>query len=261
VLYFLLKVGIDPTALYAIAVTMFGALALSDICVPILRNIFPRFDFANAEVQVPTSVTNLLDLEKPSLPFDGLVTLGIGALCTLVYWTPIALEQKFIVSNVIAWALGMVSLGAISLGSYQTGALFLAGLFCYDAFWVFGTDVMMTVATKVEAPVKFLYTAPPSDVERSYPFSVLGLGDVVIPGLFVRLMSKIDEILQPKNLSYFQVATAAYAAGLALCFGANEIYHNGQPALFYLDPSLIGGTLADQVTEVWNFKEDDDGQQ
>ena len=65
-LYFLLKVGIDPTALYAIAVTMFGALALSDICVPILRNIFPRFDFANAEVQVPTSVTNLLDLEKPS---------------------------------------------------------------------------------------------------------------------------------------------------------------------------------------------------
>ena len=42
---------------------------------------------------------------------------------------------------------------------------------------VFGTDVMMTVATKVEAPVKFLYTAPPSDTPRSYPFSVLGLGD------------------------------------------------------------------------------------
>jgi hypothetical protein len=36
---------------------------------------------------------------------------------------------------------------------------------------------MMTVATKVEAPVKFLYTAPPSDTPKSYPFSVLGLGD------------------------------------------------------------------------------------
>jgi hypothetical protein len=42
----------------------------------------------------------------------------------------------------------MVSLGAISLGSFQTGAILLAGLFCYDVFWVFGTDVMMTVATK-----------------------------------------------------------------------------------------------------------------
>jgi minor histocompatibility antigen H13 len=122
---------------------------------------------------------------------------------------------------------------------------------------------MMTVATKVEAPVKFLYAAPPSDVPKSYPFSVLGLGDVVIPGLFVRLMSKVDELLQPKNLSYFKVATAAYASGLALCFGANEVYHNGQPALFYLDPSLIGSTLAcaainNQVSDVWNFKEDDE---
>ena len=264
VLYFLLKNGIDPTSLYAVGVTVFGALAISDIGVPILRNIFPRYDFANAEVEVPTQVAKFLDLDEPSLPLDGLITLGIGVFCTAIYWTPFALEQKFLVSNVIAWSLGMVSLGAISLGSYQTAAIFLTGLFCYDAFFVFGTDIMLTVATKVEAPVKFLFTAPPSETTRDYPFSVLGLGDVVIPGLFVRLMSKIDEILQPKNLSYFQAATAAYAIGLGLCFGANEIFHNGQPALFYLDPSLIGSTLAcaavnNQVAEVWNFKEDDDG--
>jgi hypothetical protein len=76
----------------------------------------------------------------------------------------------------------MISLASISLGSYQTGTILLAGLFCYDIFWVFGTYVMMTVATSVEAPVKFLYTAPPplDDIPRVYPFSVLGLGDVVI---------------------------------------------------------------------------------
>ena len=56
-------------------------------------------------------------------------------------------------NKAIAWALGMVSLGAISLGSFQTGAILLAGLFCYDIFWVFGTDVMMTVATKGEHSV------------------------------------------------------------------------------------------------------------
>ncbi|KAL7439137.1 hypothetical protein ACHAXH_005309 [Discostella pseudostelligera] len=262
-LYTLLKVGIDITSLYAIMVTVFGALAISDVGVPLLRNAFPDIDFANTDVPVPKVVAEKLKLDNPSLPLDGLVTLGLGVLCTLIYWAPAAMEQKFLISNAIAWALGMVSLGAISLGSFQTGAILLAGLFCYDIFWVFGTDVMMTVATKVEAPVKFLYTSPPSDVPRSYPFSVLGLGDVVIPGLFVRLMSKADDILQPKNLSYFNVATGAYAFGLLACFGANEIYHNGQPALLYLDPSLIGSTLAcaavnNQVPLLWDFKEEEE---
>ena len=121
---------------------------------------------------------------------------------------------------------------------------------------------MMTVATKVEAPVKFIFTAPPSDTPRDYEFSVLGLGDVVIPGLFVSLMTKADEVLQPKNISYFGVAVAAYAIGLAACFTANEIYHNGQPALLYLDPALVGSTLLvaninDQVSDLWTFKEEE----
>jgi minor histocompatibility antigen H13 len=122
---------------------------------------------------------------------------------------------------------------------------------------------MMTVATKVEAPVKFIFTAPPSDSPRDYEFSVLGLGDVVIPGLFVSLMEKADEVLQPKNISYFNVAVVAYAVGLAACFTANEIYHNGQPALLYLDPALLGSTLLasninDQVTDLWAFKEEEE---
>jgi len=118
----------------------------------------------------------------------------------------------------------------------------------------------MTVATKVEAPVKFLYTAPLSDTPKDYPFSVLGLGDIVIPGLFVRFMSKVDQALQPPNISYFATSTLAYAAGLAACFGANELFHNGQPALLYLDPSLVGSAIAcaainNQVADVWNFEE------
>mmetsp|Transcript_27535 Transcript_27535/g.43327 ORF Transcript_27535/g.43327 Transcript_27535/m.43327 type:complete len:437 (-) Transcript_27535:212-1522(-) len=257
-LYLLLKNGLDPTSLYAVGVTVFGALCISDIGVPLLRNLFPSVDFGTAEIELPEGIAKKLDVDR--LPIDGLITLGLGLLCTVVYWAPVALENKFIMSNFIAWSLGMVSLGAISLGSFQTGAILLAGLFCYDVFWVFGTDVMMTVATKVEAPVKFLYTAPPSDTPKDYPFSVLGLGDVVIPGLFVRFMAKVDEVLQPKNLSYFTTATFAYGAGLAACFSANEIFHNGQPALLYLDPSLVGSALAcaavnNQVSDVWDFEE------
>ena len=39
----------------------------------------------------------------------------------------------------------------------------------------FGSEY--TEKPKVEAPVKFLYTAPSSDTPKAYPFSALGLGD------------------------------------------------------------------------------------
>lgn len=119
----------------------------------------------------------------------------------------------------------------------------------------------MTVATKIEAPVKFIYPIAPSDDMPDYPFSVLGLGDVVIPGLFVRFMAQADKVLKPANLSYLNVATAAYTFGLGVCFIVNSITHAGQPALLYLDPALVGSTLAagaanNQLAELWTFKEE-----
>eukprot|EP00607_Mallomonas_marina_P001761 CAMPEP_0182437834 /NCGR_PEP_ID=MMETSP1167-20130531/85313_1 /TAXON_ID=2988 /ORGANISM="Mallomonas Sp, Strain CCMP3275" /LENGTH=167 /DNA_ID=CAMNT_0024630889 /DNA_START=885 /DNA_END=1388 /DNA_ORIENTATION=- len=51
----------------------------------------------------------------------------------------------------------------------------------------------MTVATKVEAPVKFLFPAAPAEMAiRKYPFSVLGLGDIVVPGIMAGLARKFD---------------------------------------------------------------------
>ena len=67
---------------------------------------------------------------------------------------------------------------------------------------------------------------------RDYPFSILGLGDIVIPGLFIRFMSKIDSVLKPEKFSYFGGATFAYAAGLSICFAVNKITHTGQPGEF-----------------------------
>lgn len=36
------------------------------------------------------------------------------------------------------------SIGLISISSFTTAATLLAGLFCYDIFWVFGTEVMVS---------------------------------------------------------------------------------------------------------------------
>jgi Signal peptide peptidase len=40
------------------------------------------------------------------------------------------------------------------LNNVVTGCILLGGLFFYDIFWVFGTNVMVTVAKSFEAPIK-----------------------------------------------------------------------------------------------------------
>ena len=81
----------------------------------------------------------------------------------------------------------------ISLGSYVIGCLLLCGLFVYDVFWVFGTEVMVAVAKNLNAPVKIL-----SEAVNVTPIlvSMLGLGDIVIPGIFVALMLRFDAHLK-----------------------------------------------------------------
>ena len=55
----------------------------------------------------------------------------------------------------------------------------------YDVFWVFGTEVMVTVAKNFDAPIKLLFPQPGFDDSgvRLRP-SMLGLGDIVIPGVY-----------------------------------------------------------------------------
>ncbi|KAI3847002.1 hypothetical protein MKW92_019944 [Papaver armeniacum] len=65
----------------------------------------------------------------------------------------------------------------LSLGSFKTGGILLVGLFFYDIFWVFFTPVMVSVAKSFDAPIKLLF--PTTDAAR--PYSMLGLGDIVIP--------------------------------------------------------------------------------
>ena len=57
-------------------------------------------------------------------------------------------------NNVIGLAFCMNAIELISLDTVAVGSLLLGGLFLYDIFWVFGTDVMVTVAKGLEVPIK-----------------------------------------------------------------------------------------------------------
>jgi len=100
----------------------------------------------------------------------------ICLLLTLWY----ILSKHWIANNILGQAFCIQAIAFISLGTYKIGCTLLGGLFVYDIFWVFGTDVMVTVARKFNAPIKLLF--PKELWAEEMQFSMLGLGDIVIPG-------------------------------------------------------------------------------
>eukprot|EP01023_Acetabularia_acetabulum_P067623 TRINITY_DN9362_c0_g1_i2.p2 TRINITY_DN9362_c0_g1~~TRINITY_DN9362_c0_g1_i2.p2 ORF type:complete len:245 (-),score=54.25 TRINITY_DN9362_c0_g1_i2:47-781(-) len=93
-------------------------------------------------------------------------------------------------------------MGLIGLKSFRVAAVLLFGLLFYDVFWVFasptvvGENVMLTVATSniLQGPTRIMFPkALGSGGEAgSFPFAILGLGDVAVPGLLGCLALRFD---------------------------------------------------------------------
>lgn len=104
------------------------------------------------------------------------------------------------------------------LNNMIIGCILLGGLFVYDIFWVFYTDVMVTVAKSFEAPIKrichicflillscivislnfvvFSVVFPQDLLENGIAasnFAILGLGDIVVPGIFIAFLLRFDK--------------------------------------------------------------------
>ena len=120
----------------------------------------------------------------------------------------------------------------MNLPSFKISFILLWGLFFYDIFWVYGTDVMLTVAKSVDAPIKLMF---PADLTVDpIKFSMLGLGDIVIPGIFVALCVRYDlnrvleKSTRDKKLSveevaqirtpYFNWCMIGYSIGIVITF-------------------------------------------
>ncbi|RYO76895.1 hypothetical protein DL764_010267 [Monosporascus ibericus] len=110
------------------------------------------------------------------------VVLAIGA--SLIYNS---FKSTFL-SNVMGYAFSYVVIVMMSPTTFTTGSLVLFGLFFYDIYMVFYTPYMVTVATKLDVPIKLVFEGP----TRS---SMLGLGDIVLPGIFVALCLRFDHYM------------------------------------------------------------------
>lgn len=171
-------------------------------------------------------------------------------------------SKPWYLNNILGMAFCMQGIAKFSLGTYKIGAILLIGLFLYDIFWVFGTDVMVTVAKNLDGPIKLLF--PRSDRRNpdtgKLDTSLLGLGDIVIPGFFLALLLRFDaHRAKVQNLvhakfpkPYFWTSLVAYVVGLATTLYVMIAFSAAQPALLYLVPALlISSSLCAVVRGEW----------
>lgn len=191
-------------------------------------------------VKPPKIIKSILEIND----FD--ITQAI-LVCTVICSIPVMLyyvTKYWALNNIFGILFSIVALRNINLSSFKVGLILLWLLFFYDIFWVYGTDVMVTVAKNLDIPIKLLF--PYLNEEGVEKFSMLGLGDIVIPGIFVGLCLKfdIDNSLKklPKSTSnislpYFNTCFIGYVAGICATFAAMYIFNHAQPALLFLVPS------------------------
>ncbi|GFN94538.1 signal peptide peptidase [Plakobranchus ocellatus] len=218
---------------------MLGVLALTHIASPFINKLvtgfFPNMDYHFILTQGKGEKKQfLMNYEFDRRDIFSLVTCSVFGFWYL--W-----KKHWIANNLFGLAFSINGVELLSLNRVSTGCILLGGLFIYDIFWVFGTNVMVTVAKSFEAPIKLVF---PQDILENglnaNNFAMLGLGDIVIPGIFIALLLRFDMSLKRKSNLYFYAGFVAYCLGLGTTIFVMHFFKHAQPALLYLVPACLG---------------------
>lgn len=167
-------------------------------------------------------------------------------------------DGAWIVQDVMGIALLLVIQQSLRLPDIKVSTILLTLAFAYDVFWVFLSPLFFTQSVMVAVAqgggtgeaVPMLLRLPRLAPDELSPggYSMLGLGDIALPGLLVSYLLRFDlsrsSVAASSKLfwlhSYFALASLGYAAGLACTYLALVAMGQGQPALLYLVPSTLG---------------------
>ncbi|XP_056129429.1 minor histocompatibility antigen H13 isoform X2 [Lampris incognitus] len=236
-----------------------GILALSHTMSPLMSRVFPS-SLPNKQYQLLfTQGSGDSKEEIVNYEFDtkDLVCLLISSVVGVWY----LLKKHWIANNLFGLAFALNGVELLHLNNVSTGCILLGGLFVYDVFWVFGTNVMVTVARSFEAPIKLVF--PQDLLEKGLEasnFAMLGLGDIVIPGIFIALLLRFDVSLKKNSRTYFYSSFLAYIFGLGLTIFVMHTFKHAQPALLYLVPACVGfpvivALFKGELTEMFRYEE------
>lgn len=202
----------------------------------VMKPCLPKF-----EVQRKIQIPYMKDPWDCGFDACDVVCYALAGVVGLFYFS----SKHWILNNLLGIAFAIYGVEKISLGSFKIGAIMLGGLFFYDIFWVYGTDVMLTVAKSIDAPIKLLFPKAQADItEGGFPYSLLGLGDIIVPGIFLALAYRFDVYMEKKKErkrkpAYFIAGLVSYVIGLLATVIVMKVFNAGQPALLYLVPSVL----------------------
>nr|XP_055106211.1 signal peptide peptidase-like 2B isoform X1 [Symphalangus syndactylus] len=190
-------------------------------------------------------------------PQARMLLLALFCVAVSVVWGVFRNEDQWawVLQDALGIAFCLYMLKTIRLPTFKACTLLLLVLFLYDIFFVFitpfltksGSSIMVEVATgpsdsatreKLPMVLKVprLNSSPLALCDR--PFSLLGFGDILVPGLLVAYCHRFDIQVQSSRV-YFVACTIAYGVGLLVTFVALALMQRGQPALLYLVPCTL----------------------
>ncbi|CAG8525159.1 8376_t:CDS:2 [Scutellospora calospora] len=244
-----------------------GVVAVTNVGVQVIKNV-GKFKFDAYKLALTKKAK---ELYTANFTVIHLVSLFFSIILTAFY----VATKNWVASNIFGLAFAFNAIQMLSLDSFKTGMILLGGLFFYDIFWVFGTEVMVTVAKSFDAPIKVVWPKQWTTLQpdEALQFTMLGLGDIVVPGIYVALCLRFDHsnyIKKNPNASrystfptpYFRNCFTAYILGLVTTIIVMHTFKAAQPALLYLSPAcilsvLITGIMKDQLKDVFSYSADD----
>lgn len=119
--------------------------------------------------------------EKHRIRLTDMLGILLGMVAIALYNI---LDKPWYMTNIIGFGFCYGTLQILSPTTFWTGTMVLAGLFVYDIVMVFYTPMMVTVATSLEVPIKLVLPGPRG--------GMLGLGDIVLPGIMMAMALRFD---------------------------------------------------------------------
>ncbi|XP_076331643.1 signal peptide peptidase-like 3 isoform X2 [Tachypleus tridentatus] len=194
--------------------------------------------------------------------------LSISIVCVWV------LTGHWLLMDAMGMGLCVAFIAFVRLPSLKVSTLLLTGLLIYDVFWMgivakkFHFGGMVREAPKLSLPGKLVFPS----IHNTGHFSMLGLGDIVMPGLLLCFVLRYDAYkktqlssaetgVPPPNqlnkISYFHCSLIGYFLGLLTATVSSEVFKAAQPALLYLVPFtllplLIMAYLKGDLRRMWS---------
>lgn len=193
----------------------------------------------------------------------------IGCIPGSIYF----LKKYWFMNNLIGTSFSIIGIQSLMLGEFKIGLILLVLLFFYDIIMVFYTPFMVGVAKNLDGPIKLMFPKVVNYSEKS-DFNMIGLGDIVIPGIYVAFMLRFDMIkyfrknktfkgitMNFKDFPYFIITFFGYVLGIFVTLFIMVVFNHAQPALLYLVPGVLITSISrilinGDFKEIWDINEE-----